>query len=105
MPRILQPIPTPTFIDTSNQENNSVTFEQPNFLTANIDYNYTITNSTTPNDNEIIFYNTITWVLKIKDKQIIFNTQHLTIDEITKTFLKRLSEFTHIDGLQYTFDF
>lgn len=116
MPRILQPIPTPVFMDTTSPnylENLQTTITMPTtettsslanlyYLTSNITtYNH-IEKNNTPN---LIFSNSKTWILIIEDNKILFNTQELTIDEITKEFLKRLSEITHTDGLQYTFDF
>lgn len=55
--------------------------------------------------NEFVFYTGNVWILKISDKRILFNTNQFTMDEITKHFLQTLSSLTHIDGLQYTFDF
>jgi hypothetical protein len=43
--------------------------------------------------------------MKIQENEILFNTEQLTIDEITKTFLQRLEQLTHKEGLQYTFNF
>jgi len=55
-------------------------------------------------NKETIFYSKNTWALKIIDNKITFNTEQLTMDEITEEFLKTLSKLTHKEGLQYTFE-
>lgn len=90
---------------------NSTLFSLNNLTVSNSYYDTDASNviysdsSIKQNYNELVFYSKDTWILKIIDKQIIFNTEQLTIDEITKEFLKTLSYLTHKDGLQYTFDF
>lgn len=93
---------------------NQTNFLNTNYSTLNelIDttiYN-TIANYNTPlynhQNNTLAFYNNKNiWIMKIQENKILFNTEQITIDEITKIFLQKLEQLTHKEGLQYTFVF